>query len=325
METETIKTHSYNLVGDIGGTNARFALVAPGESELTNIKTLSCTEFETVQEALTSYLSSIQNVEINSSCIASAGTTHLDIFKPANNDWVINKADVSSALHNIEVNWINDFSAQALATSTLSEDDVVVVNQGNAQIDRVRLVIGPGTGLGTCGLIESSNRWIPLPAQGGHTDFAPNSDLEIEILKIFKKQFGHVSVERILSGPGIVNLYKALCQINGRDILFQSPAEVTSAAIQSNPNSTAKETLSLFCKIFGSVTGTIALTTGCLGGIYITSDLVRNFLDFFLESDFLKSFQDKGRLDYYMTDIPICISKKQNMGLIGSVYKINNL
>jgi glucokinase len=325
METEVIKTQGYNLVGDIGGTNARFALLVPGESELTNIKTLSCTEFETVQEAMTSYLSSIQNVEINSSCIASAGTTHLDIFKPANNDWVINKADVSSALHNVEVNWINDFSAQALATSTLSEDDIVVVNQGNAQIDRVRLVIGPGTGLGTCGLIESSNRWIPLPAQGGHTDFAPNSDLEIEILKILKKQFGHVSVERILSGPGIVNLYKALCQINGRDIIFQSPSEVTSAAIKANSDLTAKETLNLFCKIFGSVTGTIALTTGCLGGIYITSDLVRNFLDFFLESDFLESFQDKGRLDYYMTDIPICISKKQNMGLIGSAYKINNL
>ena len=164
-----------------------------------------------------------------------------------------------------------------------------------------------------------------MPAQGRHTDFAPNSNLEIEILKILKKQFGHVSVERILSGPGIVNLYKAICQINGRDIIFQSPSEATSAAIQSNPDLTAKETLHLFCKIFGSVTGTIALTTGCLGGICITSDLVRNFLDFFLESDFLESFQDKGRLDYYMTDIPICISKKQNMGLIGSAYKINNL
>ena len=109
METETIKTQSYNLVGDIWGTNARFALVVPGESDLMSIKMLSCTEFSTVQEAMTSYLSSVENVEINSSCIASAGTTHLDIFKPANNDWVINKADVSYALHNIEVNWINDF------------------------------------------------------------------------------------------------------------------------------------------------------------------------------------------------------------------------
>jgi len=86
----------------------------------------------------------------------------------------------------------------------------------------------------------------------------------------------------------------------------------------------AKETLHLFCQIFGSVTGTIALTTGCLGGIYITSDLVRNFLDFFIKSDFLKCFEDKGRLQYYMTDIPIFISKKENMGLIGSTYHLNN-
>jgi glucokinase len=313
------------LVGDIGGTNARFALVVPGESELINIKTLSCNKFETIQDAIKSYLSSINDVQIKSSCIASAGTTHLDVFKPANNDWVINKANVSAALNYIEVNWINDFSAQALATSTLTKDDVIVVNKGNAQANRVRLIIGPGTGLGTCGLTKSSSGWAPLPAQGGHSDFAPNSDLEIKILTILKKQFGgHVAVERILSGPGIVNLYKALCQINEKDVLFKSPSEITSAAIKSNPDQIAEETLQLFCRIFGSITGSIALTTGCLGGIYITSDLVRNFLDFFIQSDFLKSFEDKGRLKYYMTDIPIFISKKSNMGLIGSTYQMNN-
>ena len=324
MEIETINTQDYNLVGDIGGTNARFALVVPGESELISIKKLSCSKFETVQEAIKSYLSSINNVEIKSSCIASAGTTHLDIFKPSNNDWTINKANVSSALNDIEVNWINDFTAQALATSTLGNDDVIVLNKGNAQTDSVRFVIGPGTGLGTCGLIKTSGGWTPLPAQGGHSDFAPNSDLEVEILTILKKQFGHVAVERILSGPGIVNLYKALCQINGCEAQFHSPSEITSAAIQSNPDSVAKETLHLFCKIFGSVTGSMALITGCLGGVYIASDLVRNFLDFFVKSDFLKSFEDKGRLQYYMKDIPICISKKENMGLIGSAYRINN-
>ena len=313
------------MVGDIGGTNARFALVVPGKSELISIKTLSCNKFETIQEAIKSYLSSINDVQIKSSCIASAGTTHLDVFKPANNDWVINKANVSAALNDIEVNWINDFSAQALATSTLTKDDVIVVNKGNAQADRVRLIIGPGTGLGTCGLPKSSSGWAPLPAQGGHSDFAPNSDLEIEILTILKKQFGgHVAVERILSGPGIVNLYKALCQINGKDAIFNSPSEITSAAIKTNPDQISEETLYLFCRIFGSITGSIALTTGCLGGIYITSDLVRNFLDFFIQSDFLKSFEDKGRLKYYMADIPIYISKKSNMGLIGSTYQMNN-
>ena len=311
------------MVGDIGGTNARFALVAPGKSELMSIKTLQCTKFETVQEAINSYISSINDAEIVSACIASAGTTHLDIFKPANNDWVINKSNVSSALNDIQVNWINDFSAQALATTTLKSNDVIVINQGAVQPERVRLVIGPGTGLGTCGLINSSNGWVPLPAQGGHSDFAPNSSLEIEIWTLLQKQFGHVAVERILSGPGIVNLYKALCQINEKEVLFNSPSEITSAAIKVNPDSMSKETLHLFCRIFGSVTGTIALSTGCLGGIYITSDLVRNFLDFFIDSDFLKSFEDKGRLKYYMTDIPIFISKKENMGLIGSTYQLN--
>ena len=311
------------MVGDIGGTNARFALVAPGKSELMSIKTLQCTKFETVQEAINSYISSIKDAEIISACIASAGTTHLDIFKPANNDWVINKSNVSSALNDIQVNWINDFSAQALATTTLKSNDVIVINKGAVQPERVRLVIGPGTGLGTCGLINSSNGWVPLPAQGGHSDFAPNSSLEIEIWTLLQKQFGHVAVERILSGPGIVNLYKALCQINEKEVLFNSPSEITSAAIKVNPDSMSKETLHLFCRIFGSVTGSIALSTGCLGGIYITSDLVRNFLDFFIDSDFLKSFEDKGRLKYYMTDIPIFISKKENMGLIGSTYQLN--
>ena len=323
LESLIISNQPYNLVGDIGGTNARFALVAPGKSELMSIKTLQCTKFETVQEAINSYISSINDAEIVSACIASAGTTHLDVFKPANNDWVINKSNVSSALNDIQVNWINDFSAQALATTTLKSNDVIVINQGAVQPERVRLVIGPGTGLGTCGLINSSSGWVPLPAQGGHSDFAPNSSLEIEIWTLLQKQFGHVAVERILSGPGIVNLYKALCQINEKEVLFNSPSEITSAAIKVNPDSMSKETLHLFCRIFGSVTGSIALSTGCLGGIYITSDLVRNFLDFFIDSDFLKSFEDKGRLKYYMTDIPIFISKKENMGLIGSTYQLN--
>ena len=278
-------------------------IVAPGKSELISVKTLQCNKFETIQQAIESYLSSINNVQIKSSCIASAGTTHLDVFKPANNDWVINKASVLSVLNGVEVNWINDFSAQALATSILTNDDVLVVNQGIAQTERVRLVIGPGTGLGTCGLIKSSGGWVALPAQGGHSDFAPNSDLEIEILTILKKQFGHVAVERILSGPGIVNLYKALCQINAKEpFYYNTPAEdIDCCNTSQNQIQVAKDTLQLFCQIFGSVTGTIALTTGCLGGIYITSDLVRNFLDFFIESEFLKSFEDKGRLQYYMS------------------------
>jgi len=315
----------YNLVGDIGGTNARFAIVPVGSSELTSIKTLHCEKFETIQQALQFYLSSIKDIQISSACIASAGTVHLDAFKPANNDWLINKSDVSSALNNIQVSWINDFKAQALASTELNDIDIVTIKAGIDQPDRLRLVIGPGTGLGVCGLIRSSSGWVSVPTQGGHSDLASNTTLEVEILTLLQKKFGHVAVERVLSGPGIVNLYEALCQINGKEILFHSPSEVTAAAINPNPDYLSKETLHLFCKMFGSVTGSIALATGSLGGIYITSDLIRNFLDFFIGSEFVQNFENKGRMKYYMTDIPIYFSKKENMGLIGATHPLNHL
>jgi len=316
---------SHNLVGDIGGTNARFAIVSQGSSELLSINTLKCEKFETVQQALRFYLSSIEDIQISSACIATAGTVHLDTFKPSNNDWTINKSDVASELNNIQVSWINDFNAQALATTLLSDNDVITIKAGIEQPDRLRLAIGPGTGLGVCGLIRSSSGWVSVPTQGGHSDLSPNTPLEIEVLTLLQKKFGHVAVERILSGPGIVNLYEALCQINGKDILFHSPSEITAAAINPSPDPLSKETLHLFCQIFGSVTGSMALTTGSLGGIYITSDLVRNFLDFFIESEFVESFENKGRMKYYMTDIPIYFSKKENMGLLGAIRHLNHL
>ena len=131
----------YNLVGDIGGTNARFTIVPVGSSELININTLQCEKFETIQQAIQFYLSSIEDVQIRSACIATAGTVHLDAFKLANNDWVINKSDVSSVLNNIQVSWINDFNAQALATTELSDNDVVTIKDGIEQPDRLRLAI----------------------------------------------------------------------------------------------------------------------------------------------------------------------------------------
>ena len=177
---------SHNLVGDIGGTNARFAIVSQGSSELLSINTLKCEKFETVQQALRFYLSSIEDIQISSACIATAGTVHLDTFKPSNNDWTINKSDVASELNNIQVSWINDFNAQALATTLLSDNDVITIKAGIEQPDRLRLAIGPGTGLGVCGLIRSSSGWVSVPTQGGHSDLSPNTPLEIEILTLLQ-------------------------------------------------------------------------------------------------------------------------------------------
>jgi len=313
----------YNLVGDIGATNARFAIVAEGGSELENIQYLPCADFNNLQGAIKSYLSGLSEINVKSACIAIAGAIHTQSFKLANNHWHINKNDVAAELDSIHLHWINDFTAQALATIDLSKEDTIVINSGCKQSDRVRLAIGPGTGLGVCGLLPSTNGWKPVMGEGGHVDFAPNSELQFEILKLLQKRFGHVSVERLLSGPGILNLYQALAEINEQKIQFESPAEVTSAALDVNPDQLSIDTLKLFCQIFGSVVGDAALNMGALGGVYITGGVIRNFLDFFLKSEFQNSFEDKGRLRDYMISIPIYFSKARYMGLLGAVKMLN--
>ncbi len=324
LETVTISKQSYNLVGDIGATNARFALVAPGSSDIENIQSLKCEDFDNIQSAISFYISSFLELDIVSACFATAGTVHLDVFKLANNHWTINKSDVAKTLNGVTIKWINDFTAQAFATTTLTDSEVITLNKGIVKPEKLRLVIGPGTGLGVCGLIMSPSGWLPIAGEGGHSDFAPNTSIEYEILTLLAKKFGHVAVERILSGPGIMNLYEALCQINGKDRIYTTPSEITAAAVNAGADPIADETIQMFCKIFGSVAGSMALTVGALGGVYITSDLVRNFLDLFIESDFQKSFESKGRLQSVLEDIPVYLSKKKNMGLIGTVYEINN-
>jgi glucokinase len=324
LETVTISKQSYNLVGDIGATNARFALVAPGSSDIENIQSLKCEDFDNIQSAISFYISSFLELDIVSACFATAGTVHLDVFKLANNHWTINKSDVAKTLNGVTIKWINDFTAQAFATTTLNDSEVITLNKGIVEPEKLRLVIGPGTGLGVCGLIMSPSGWLPIAGEGGHSDFAPNTSIEYEILTLLAKKFGHVAVERILSGPGIMNLYEALCQINGKDRIYTTPSEITAAAVNAGADPIADETIQMFCKIFGSVAGSMALTVGALGGVYITSDLVRNFLDLFIESDFQKSFESKGRLQPVLEDIPVYLSKKKNMGLIGTVYEINN-
>ena len=324
LETVIISKQSYNLVGDIGATNARFALVAPGSSDIENIQSLKCEDFDNIQSAISFYISSFLELDIVSACFATAGTVHLDVFKLANNHWTINKSDVAKTLNGVTIKWINDFTAQAFATTTLTDSEVITLNKGIVEPEKLRLVIGPGTGLGVCGLIMSPSGWLPIAGEGGHSDFAPNTSIEYEILTLLAKKFGHVAVERILSGPGIMNLYEALCQINGKDRIHTTPSEITAAAVNAGADPIADETIQMFCKIFGSVAGSMALTVGALGGVYITSDLVRNFLDLFIESDFQKSFESKGRLQPVLEDIPVYLSKKKNMGLIGTVYEINN-
>ena len=315
----------FNLVGDIGATNARFSVVKVGTSDLENIRYLPCNEFANFQEAISTYLSEHSGVTINSASFAIAGAVHSDSFKLANNHWHINKKNVASALNDTPIHWLNDFSAQALATTVLPHNDLQIVNAGCIRTERQRLAIGAGTGLGVCGLLKSNNRWITTPGEGGHVDFSPNSELQFEVFKILQRHYGHVSVERILAGPGILNLYKALAEIHGQEVKFNTPKEISSAATEVSADPLSHDTLQLFCQIFGQVAGNAALIMGSLGGVYITGGVIRSFIDLFLASDFKRCFENKGRFQDYMSDIPVYVSTTRHMGLIGAADMLNNM
>ena len=178
-------------------------------------------------------------------------------------------------------------------------------------------VYGAGTGLGVAHLVHVDKRWVSLPGEGGHVDFAPNSEEEGIILEELRAEIGHVSAERVLSGPGLVNLYRAIVKSDGRLPENLQPKDVTERALADSCID-CRRALSLFCVIMGRFGGNLALTLGTFGGVYIAGGIVPRFLEFFKASGFRGGFEDKGRFKAYVQDIPVYLIVHDNPGLLGS-------
>ncbi len=230
------------LIGDIGGTNARLALVTPGEVTPHDILNLPCADYPGVIEAIQDYLARVGATGENApkeACLAFACPVHAERVKMTNNHWDFMKSDVRQALNLSLFKVINDFTAQALGVPHVGEDNLVEVQPGEAQSHSTRLVIGPGTGLGVAGVFPGQHAWIPLPTEGGHVTFAPTDPTERALLDVFLQRHRRVSVERILCGQGLLELYQAHCTLEGQAPRCETPAEVTQAANQGDAIATA--------------------------------------------------------------------------------------
>jgi len=250
------------LIGDIGGTNARLALVSPGEITPHDIMNLPCADYPGVVEAVKDYLERVGATGEQApkeACLAFACPVHAERVKMTNNHWDFLKSDVQQALNLSLFKVINDFTAQALGVPHVAENDLVEIQPGKSQTHSTRLVIGPGTGLGVAGVFPGQHAWIPLPTEGGHVSFAPTDDIEQAIVDIFKQRHKRVSVERILCGQGLLELYQAFCTLEGTEPSLSSPAEVTEAA--SEGDSQATKALLRFLKILGDVCTSFKGTT----------------------------------------------------------------
>ncbi|MEC7378068.1 MAG: glucokinase, partial [Pseudomonadota bacterium] len=188
---------------------------------------------------------------------------------------------------------------------------------------RPRLVIGPGTGLGVSGLVPIKNGWVPLMTEGGHVDFAPTDDTEMAVLRILKARFGRVSVERILCGQGLLNLYQAHAEIQGVAAPLDAPEKITAAAVE-NSDALARYTLRHFCELLGRVAGNGVLTLGSTGGVYLCGGILPRFLAFFLESPFRNGFEDKGRMRPLLEFTPVYVVTEPYTGLLGAAEALAN-
>ncbi len=306
----------YALVGDVGGTNARLALCNVENGDITQAKTYSGLDFPSLEAVVVHYLKE-HNVSVTDGCIAIACPITGDWVAMTNHTWAFSTAEMKKNLGFEHLEIINDFTAVSMAIPMIKEEHLIKFGGGEPVEGKPVAVYGAGTGLGVAHLVHVDKRWVSLPGEGGHVDFAPNSEEEGIILEELRTEIGHVSAERVLSGPGLVNLYRAIVKSDGREPENYKPKDITERALEDSCTD-CRRALSLFCVIMGRFGGNLALTLGTFGGVYIAGGIVPRFLEFFKASGFRGGFEDKGRFKEYVHNIPVYLIVHDQPGLLGA-------
>ena len=304
------------LIGDIGGTNARFAIWE--NDALHSVRVFATADYTSPEHAIGVYMADLklQKGDIGAACLAVAGPVDGDEFRFTNSHWRLSRKAFCQTLQVGHLLLINDFTAMALGMTRLQPDEYQLVCEGEADPARPAVVIGPGTGLGVGTLIGLRNGWMALPGEGGHVDLPVGSPREAQLRAHIEAQIGHVSAETILSGGGLLRLYQTVCEVDGHEPSCDSPAQVTEAGLAGDP--VARETLEQFCRFLGRVAGNNVLTVGGRGGVYIVGGVIPRFLEIFMQSGFAESFADKGCMSDYFKGIPVWVVTAEFSGLLGA-------
>jgi len=293
---------SPRLIADIGGTYARFALeTAPGE--FGHISSLRCADHADFHAAVSAYLGSLPAVQIAHAAIAIANPVEGDQVRMTNYHWEFSIEDMRQRLGLDTLVVVNDFTALAMALPRLRGSELRQVGGGEARANSVIGILGSGSGLGVSGLIPAGDGWIALGTEGGHTSFSPRDEREIALLRHAWKEFEHVSFERLLSGPGLELMYRAMADYLKAPALELHAPDITQRALEAS-DPVCVQTLELFCALLGTAAANLAVTLGALGGIYIGGGIVPRLGEYFDRSQFRARFEQKGRFSSYVAAIP---------------------
>ncbi len=316
------------LAGDIGATRTRLAAFQTEGNKLQCVveKTYKSEEHDGLREIIDTFVKN-EGIPVHSACFGVAGPVRAGRSKISNLPWTIDSRELASQLRLNSVGLINDLEAYAYGIDALESKDFVTLSDGIEDAEGNRVVISARTGLGVAGLYWDGFRHHPFPCEGGHADFAPKNELEAELAQYLRRKYGHVSCERILSGPGIKNIYDFLRDAEKAEepAWLQKqmseapdpPALISQLALEHKA-AICDQTLNIFVSVYGSETGNCALNFLATGGIFIGGSIAAKIVPRMQDPVFMNSFLDKGRMRALLADMPVKIVANDDSGIIGA-------
>ena len=317
------------LAGDIGGTNTRLALfeMAGERLEIVEQQSFPSRDHESLDEIVSTYISTGKR-SIKQACLGVAGPVKDGRCVATNLPWIVDARDLAKDLRLETVHLINDLEANAYGVGVLESNDFVILNEGETHIQGNAAIIAAGTGLGEAGYYWDGTQHHPFACEGGHGDFGPRDELEMNLLRFLMARFGHVSYERVLSGPGLLNIYEFLRDSGQGDeadwiveeMRQQDPSAVISKAALEERSELCSRALHLFVSLYGAEAGNLALKIMTTGGLFIGGGIAPKILPKLKDGTFMQAFTDKGRMKSYMEAIPVTVILNDQTALLGAAH-----
>lgn len=321
------------LVADIGGTNARFGLIelGSGASQSNHQQgfnankqiTLKCANHPSIAAMAKAYCEQAGIPMPDYGCLAIAGPIEDGWAKMTNLNWAFSIEDMRLELGMKALDVMNDFGALAYATPYLQPNEIKPLHDGKSNPSAAIVVFGPGTGFGMAALVPDQSGWKLLPTEGGHCSFAPTNEKELAIRAVLAEKQDHVSIEDLLSGRGLVSIYRALAKLAGIEAQNFTPADVSTKGLD-NADSLCRDALETFCSILGSVAGDKALSLGAKGGVFLGGGIIPKIAQFLPQSQFIARYKHKGPMVDYVSSIPVSMILNDTAALVGTAAWLVN-
>lgn len=308
------------IAADVGGTHARIGLIrgrSMARPGIEHYERYVCADYPGLAAILREFLASLGGAPVHEAAIACAGYCLDGTIINTNLPWTVSLGALRAELKLATVEFVNDFEAVAYATPHIDTRDTTLLTPAREPLTAPTLIVGPGTGLGAALRIPTRPKDVVLATEAGQAAFAPSTEAELEVLRLLRRRGSHVSIEQVLSGPGLVNLYAVLCELRTVEPVLQTPAAVTGAALGGG-DAVAREALGMFCGLMGSVVGDLVLLYGAQGGVFLAGGILSQIKPFLVDSTFVDRFLDKGPMRAVLERVPVRLIEHGQLGVLGA-------